>query len=208
MFDQLCSLFIFTTLIFFAILRIWRLTVSKWMVPLLGRLYYCDMKIILQLPPLVKHCRILEGYLNGNEWNENQFSGCTRSFQKEFFWSYSLQKWLIYYGIVKEHIRTMGWCCWEDGRSIHPRVFLRHFKMLLKRAGITKNLRFHDMRHTFATLAIESGVPIKTVQEMLGHENIQTTLGTYAHVSAKMRTKAAEIMTGHISKHLSKVISN
>lgn len=98
--------------------------------------------------------------------------------------------------------------CWEDGRSIHPRVFLRHFKMLLLKAGITKNLRFHDMRHTFATLAIESGVPIKTVQGMLGRQNIQTTLGIYAHVTAKMRTEAAKIMTGHISKHLPKMISN
>jgi hypothetical protein len=48
----------------------------------------------------------------------------------------------------------------------------------------------------------------KTNQGMLGHQNIQTTLDTYAHVTAKMRTEAAKIMTGHISKRLPKMISN
>jgi integrase len=97
--------------------------------------------------------------------------------------------------------------CWEDGRSVTPRVFLRHFKTLLKESGITKDLRFHDMRHTFATLAIESGIPIKTVQEMLGHENIETTLGTYAHVTKLMQDEAAEIMTGRISKHIKNLVA-
>ena len=89
--------------------------------------------------------------------------------------------------------------CWEDGQSVAPRVFFNHYKRLLKKAGI-KDLRVHDMPHTFATLALEAGVSAKTVQEILGHEDIQTTLGIYAHVTRPMQEDAVKIMTGIISK--------
>jgi integrase len=97
--------------------------------------------------------------------------------------------------------------CWQDGRSIIPRVFNQRFKILLKKAGITKNIRFHDMRHTAATLAIESGIPVKAVSEMLGHSDVRTTLMIYAHVTDKMRTEAAKILAERISKHLEKPLA-
>lgn len=56
----------------------------------------------------------------------------------------------------------------------------RSFKPLLKRAGLP-NIRFHDLRHTCATLLLSRGVHAKFVQELLGHATIAITLDTYSH---------------------------
>lgn len=51
----------------------------------------------------------------------------------------------------------------------------------MKRAGV-KPIRIHDLRHTFATLAIGAGIPVKAVSESMGHADVATTLRTYTHV--------------------------
>jgi integrase len=58
----------------------------------------------------------------------------------------------------------------------------RSFARLLKRAGLPSNTRFHDLRHTCATLLLSRNVNPKIVSEMLGHANIAITLDTYSHV--------------------------
>jgi integrase len=60
----------------------------------------------------------------------------------------------------------------------------------LTQAGLPK-IRFHDGRHTFATLMLELGESAKTVQTMLGHTKIATTLDIYSHVSLDLEKKAA-----------------
>ena len=62
---------------------------------------------------------------------------------------------------------------------------------VLKRAGC-KHLRFHDLRHTFATNALEHGMDIKTLSAIIGHVSSATTLNVYAHVTDEMRQKAAD----------------
>ena len=64
-------------------------------------------------------------------------------------------------------------------------------KRVLARAGIPK-VRFHDLRHTFATIALQKGVDIKTVSGMLGHFSAGFTLDTYAHVTTSAQKEAAE----------------
>ena len=64
---------------------------------------------------------------------------------------------------------------------------------VLKRAGLPK-VRFHDLRHTFATLALQNGVDIKTVSGMLGHFSAGFTLDTYAHVTTAAQKEAANTM--------------
>lgn len=59
-------------------------------------------------------------------------------------------------------------------------------------------LRFHDLRHTYATLALQNGDDIKTVQENLGHHAASFTLDTYGHVSDHMRQQSAERMEDFI----------
>ena len=59
---------------------------------------------------------------------------------------------------------------------------------------VEEHIRFHDLRHTFATLALQNGVDIKTVSSMLGHYDAGFTLRTYTHATRQMQDQAAETM--------------
>jgi integrase len=65
--------------------------------------------------------------------------------------------------------------------------------VLLKQAGLS-DIRFHDLRHTFATLMLGWGIHPKVVQERLGHANIGHTLGIYSHVLPSIQIEAAKKM--------------
>ena len=80
-----------------------------------------------------------------------------------------------------------------SGGPISPDSVNNMLKRVLKRAGIPR-VRFHDLRHTFATLALQNGVDIKTVSGMLGHFSAGFTLDTYAHVTTAAQKKAARTM--------------
>ena len=62
----------------------------------------------------------------------------------------------------------------------------------MKKAGITENIPFHGLRHTFATLAIQQGIDAKTVSSILGHYSAGFTLDTYTHVTNEMQKDAAQ----------------
>src|ERR671920_952935 len=70
----------------------------------------------------------------------------------------------------------------------------RQFKPLLERAGLPRKTRFHDLRHTCATLLLTKNVNPKVVSEMLGHSNIAITLDTYSHVLPNMQDSAARAL--------------
>jgi integrase len=78
-----------------------------------------------------------------------------------------------------------------DGRRYHPERFSREFDRAVERHGLQR-IRLHDLRHTWATLALEAGVHVKVVSERLGHSSSVITLDTYSHVSAAMASDAAE----------------
>lgn len=81
--------------------------------------------------------------------------------------------------------------CTEIGTPLHPsNVRNRVFRRLLEEAGLPR-VRFHDLRHTCATLALQAGVHPKVVQEMLGHATIAVTLDTYSHVLPSLQEEAA-----------------
>ena len=69
----------------------------------------------------------------------------------------------------------------------------KDFKDTLKKAGLP-DIRFHDLRHTAATLMLQQGTHPKIVQERLGHSDISLTLNTYSHVLPSMQEEAAEKM--------------
>lgn len=79
------------------------------------------------------------------------------------------------------------------GGPISPDSVLKMLHRVLERAGLPE-LRFHDLRHTFATLALQNGVDIKTVSGMLGHFSAGFTLDTYAHVTTAAQRQAADTM--------------
>jgi integrase len=76
------------------------------------------------------------------------------------------------------------------GTPMGPRNMVREFKELLKTTGLP-DIRFHDLRHTAATLMLQEGVHPKVVQERLGHSQISITMDTYSHVLPAMQEEAA-----------------
>ena len=75
-------------------------------------------------------------------------------------------------------------------QPIDPGYVRKRLQAILKRAGC-KAVRFHDLRHTFATLSLENGMDVKTLSTIIGHVSAATTLDTYAHITDEMRRKAA-----------------
>ncbi len=85
-----------------------------------------------------------------------------------------------------------------NGGPISPDSVLHMLHRVLDRAGLPP-LRFHDLRHTFSTLALQNGVDIKTVSGMLGHYSAGFTLDTYAHVTTAAQKEAARTMDNLLS---------
>ncbi len=81
--------------------------------------------------------------------------------------------------------------CTHEGRPLQHSNCLRDFKRVLRTAGLPA-IRFHDLRHTSATLSLLAGVPVKVVAERLGHANVGLTLQTYSHVLPSMGRDAAD----------------
>lgn len=79
----------------------------------------------------------------------------------------------------------------ETDTPINASNLHRHFKSTLETAELP-NTRFHDLRHTHATLMLQEGVHPKIVSERLGHSSIQITLDTYSHVLPNLQSEAAD----------------
>ncbi|PHE73276.1 site-specific integrase [Bacillus wiedmannii] len=79
--------------------------------------------------------------------------------------------------------------CTPYGTPINPANVRRSLNALIKKAAVPK-IRFHDLRHTHATLLLAKGVNVKVISERLGHSNIKITLDTYSHVLPTMQEDA------------------
>ncbi len=83
------------------------------------------------------------------------------------------------------------------GENLSPQTVYLNFKKLVAAAGYP-DARFHDLRHSYAVAALQSGDDIKTVQENLGHHTAAFTLDIYGHVTDKMRRDSAQRMQVYI----------
>ena len=86
----------------------------------------------------------------------------------------------------------------KTGTMFDPDSFRHTHDKILKTIG-AEHIRFHDLRHTFATLSLKNGVDVKTLSGALGHYSAGFTLSTYTHATAEMKRDAAETIGNIIS---------
>lgn len=85
--------------------------------------------------------------------------------------------------------------CWEDGRALYPDTITERFNRLVERAQLPR-IRLHDVRHSYATIALRSGVHPKIVSSRLGHSKVAFTLDTYSADIPDLDQQAAEDIGG------------
>jgi len=96
--------------------------------------------------------------------------------------------------------------CTSIGTHLHPdRDVLSQLKALLKKANLP-DVRFHDLRHSAATLLLSEGVHPKVVQELLGHSNISMTMDVYSHVLPSMQQDAISKLNETLGKYEQKEV--
>lgn len=85
----------------------------------------------------------------------------------------------------------------EIGNRVTPQALYRAFKLVVTELNM-KDVRFHDLRHSYAVASLRSGDDAKTVQENLGHATAAFTLDVYGHVTEQMKTESANRMEAFI----------
>jgi integrase len=88
-------------------------------------------------------------------------------------------------------------CVWPDGKLISPDYVTRHFPIVLKQNSL-RSIRFHDLKHTCASLLVAAGIPMKMIQEWLGHSVYQTTANLYSHLAVDTKNTVAETLAGQL----------
>lgn len=104
---------------------------------------------------------------------ENNMQICRKSYNTEY----------------KEYV-----CLDRMGDIIKPGYVTQHFSILLKTKRL-RHIRFHDLRHSCASLLLARGISMKEIQEWLGHSNFSTTANTYAHLDTKSKQNSANALT-------------
>lgn len=91
-------------------------------------------------------------------------------------------------------------CVDEIGKLFRPNYITDHFGLLLKRHDF-RVIRFHDLRHSCASLLLAQGIPMKSIQEWLGHSTFATTADTYSHLDFSSKQESAKAISAAFSKH-------
>lgn len=85
----------------------------------------------------------------------------------------------------------------EDGAPVHPEAIGRALRRIAKAAGV-RPVRTHDLRHGWATAALEAGVHPKVVSDRLGHSKVSVTLDVYSHVAPAVEEEAARLVASKL----------
>ena len=114
----------------------------------------------------------------------------------------------------KEYMRVCGKCydkryldyiCVDEmGTLISPHYLTSAFPKLLEKNGLRK-IRYHDLRHSCASLLLANGVPMKQIQEWLGHSDFSTTANVYAHLDYNSKLSSADAMVNGLKGALSAI---
>ena len=98
----------------------------------------------------------------------------------------------------KSYVKTDYVFCWEDGRPFSPDYVSQRFQLILKNNDLRK-IRFHDLRHSTASVLVSMGYNLKDIQEWLGHADIKTTANIYAHLDMTRKNSLAETLAKSIT---------
>jgi integrase len=113
----------------------------------------------------------------------------------EFLSEYRLERSRLYYQLGK----TLGLdelvFATPEGKPLNPSSLQREFAKIVKRVGL-QSVRFHDLRHTFASLMLLSGAAPKVISEALGHASVAFTMDTYSHILPGMQKDAIALLNG------------
>ena len=96
----------------------------------------------------------------------------------------------------KEYLEYI--CVDEMGNLVSPHYLTATFPKLLEKNGL-RRIRFHDLRHSCASLLLANGVPMKQIQEWLGHSDFSTTANVYAHLDYNSKLSSADAMVNGLS---------
>ena len=99
----------------------------------------------------------------------------------------------------KGYVKTDYVFCWPDGRPFSPDYVSQRFAEILKKYGFP-HIRFHELRHSCASVLINQGYSLKDVQEWMGHSDIGVTANIYGHLETKRKVDMANRMSGCISE--------
>ena len=89
-------------------------------------------------------------------------------------------------------------CVDAVGDILKPQYVTEHFALIIERNHL-KKIRFHDLRHSCASLMLANEISMKEIQEWLGHSNISTTANIYTHVDSESKRKSANIIDNVLS---------
>lgn len=100
----------------------------------------------------------------------------------------------------------LGYLCVDEiGNIIRPNYVSEQFPKLLEKNGL-RPIRFHDLRHSCASLLLANGVPMKQIQEWLGHSTFSTTADIYAHLDYKSKEGSAGVIANVLGKSKSSIL--
>ena len=89
-------------------------------------------------------------------------------------------------------------CVDSTGKIFRPEYMTDHFSLLLKKKGL-RHIRFHDLRHSSASLLLAKNIPMKAIQEWLGHSTYSTTANIYAHLESNTKNTSALVLANAIN---------
>jgi len=134
------------------------------------------------------------------EFNEPKTSHSRRSVAMtsklaEFLGEYRLEQQRLCYQVGKAMTLDDLVFSSHEGTPVDPSVLSHNFGRIAKRAGL-ENVRFHDLRHTFASLMLAKGAKPKVISEALGHASVAFTLDVYSHIIEGMQSEAMALLDG------------
>ncbi|MFO7997158.1 MAG: site-specific integrase, partial [Dehalococcoidia bacterium] len=111
----------------------------------------------------------------------------------EFLAEYKLERQRVNYQTGKAMTLDDLVFCHADGRPYDASVLSHKFAAIVRKAGL-KQVRFHDLRHTFASLMLQRGAKPKVISECLGHASVAFTLDVYSHIIEGMQEEAMALL--------------